>query len=41
LHRFFGELAKLARQEVDTSVTHSVEEARNRHSIKAKLRKKA
>jgi low affinity Fe/Cu permease len=41
LHRYFGELAKLARQEVDTSVTHSVEEARNRHSIKAKLRKKA
>ena len=34
LHRFYGELAALCRQEVDMKSSHSVEEARQRHSIK-------
>ena len=34
LHRFYGELAALCRQEVDMKISHSVEEARQRHSIK-------
>jgi low affinity Fe/Cu permease len=32
LHRFYGELAKLARKENDVTESHSVEEARQRHS---------
>ncbi len=34
LHRFYLELAKLARHEIDVTVSHSVEEARQRHSAK-------
>jgi low affinity Fe/Cu permease len=34
LERYYGELAKLASQEVDVSHSHSVEEARSRHSSK-------
>jgi low affinity Fe/Cu permease len=34
LHRFYGELAKLAQKESDVTVSHSVEEARSRHSAK-------
>jgi low affinity Fe/Cu permease len=41
LERHFGELAKLAREEHDISHSHSVEEARSRHSSKLKSRKRA
>jgi low affinity Fe/Cu permease len=34
LHRYFGELAKLARTASDLTESHSVEEARQRHSVK-------
>lgn len=34
LHRFYMELAQLARHEIDVTVSHSVEEARQRHSAK-------
>jgi low affinity Fe/Cu permease len=34
LHRFYSELAALCRQEVDVKISHSVEEARLRHSVK-------
>ena len=34
LHRFYHELSKLAQHEVDVTVSHSVEEARQRHSLK-------
>ena len=34
LHRFYRELAALCRKEVDVTVSHSVEEARQRHSTK-------
>ena len=34
LHRFYGELSRLARHEIDVTVSHSVEEARQRHSVK-------
>ena len=34
LHRFYHELSKLAQREVDVTVSHSVEEARQRHSLK-------
>src|SRR5437867_4822835 len=34
LHAHFGELATLARKENDVSVSHSVEEARQRHTAK-------
>jgi len=34
LSRYYGELAKLARTEGDVTVSHSVEEARERHSVK-------
>ena len=34
LHRFYAELAKLARDEVKITESHSVEEARERHSSK-------
>jgi low affinity Fe/Cu permease len=35
LHRYYGELAKLARSASDVTESHSVEEARQRHSVKA------
>jgi low affinity Fe/Cu permease len=35
LRRHFHELASLARQDVDVTKSHSVEEARNRHATKA------
>ena len=34
LHAHFGELTALARKETDVSVSHSVEEARERHTAK-------
>lgn len=34
LHRFYGELAALCRREVDVKISHSVEEARQRHAAK-------
>ena len=34
LHRFYRELASLCRKEVDLTNSHSVEEARQRHSLK-------
>jgi low affinity Fe/Cu permease len=34
LQRYFAELSKLAREEGDVTHSHSVEEARNRHSAK-------
>ena len=34
LHRFYGELSKLARHETHVTDSHSVEEARQRHSLK-------
>ena len=34
LSRYYRELAKLARTETDVTVSHSVEEARERHSVK-------
>ena len=34
LHRYFGELAKLAQTDADLTESHSVEEARARHSVK-------
>ena len=34
LHRFYRELATLARHETDVTMSHSVEEARQRHSAK-------
>jgi low affinity Fe/Cu permease len=41
LQRYFAELAKLAREETDITQSHSVEEARNRHTAKLTLRKGA
>jgi low affinity Fe/Cu permease len=41
LQRHFMELAKLARQDYDVTQSHSVEEARNRHSVKVKSRRRA
>jgi low affinity Fe/Cu permease len=41
LHRYFGELAKLAREEGDVTQSHSVEEARTRHSAKTTRRRRA
>jgi low affinity Fe/Cu permease len=35
LHRYYGELATLARAEADIGQTHSVEEARHRHHRKS------
>jgi low affinity Fe/Cu permease len=35
LHRYYGELAKLSRTSSDVTESHSVEEARQRHSTKA------
>src|SRR3954453_18179491 len=34
LHRFYSELASLCRKEQDVTISHSVEEARQRHSRK-------
>ena len=34
LHRFYSELATLCRKEGDITISHSVEEARQRHSLK-------
>jgi len=34
LHRYFGELAALARTAANLTESHSVEEARARHSVK-------
>jgi low affinity Fe/Cu permease len=34
LHRFYSELATLCRKEQDVTISHSVEEARQRHSLK-------
>ena len=34
LHRFYSELATLTRKELDLTISHSVEEARNRHLLK-------
>ena len=34
LHRFYSELATLCRREGDLTISHSVEEARQRHSLK-------
>jgi low affinity Fe/Cu permease len=34
LGRYYGELANLARHEIDVTVSHSVEEARQRHTAK-------
>ncbi len=38
LERHYGELARLAEAETDLTCSHSVEEARNRHSAKARPR---
>jgi len=38
LHRFYRELATLARHETDVTMSHSVEEARQRHSAKQRPR---
>ena len=40
LHRFYAELAKLARRESDVTVSHSVEEARQLHDSKTSARKR-
>src|SRR4051794_6703681 len=39
LHRYYGELAKLSRTDSDVTESHSVEEARERHSFKLDSRK--
>jgi low affinity Fe/Cu permease len=39
LRRYFSELVALARKEVDITVSHSVEEARERHSAKLSTRR--
>ena len=41
LECYYGELADLARKEGDLAHSHSVEEARERHSIKQRPRRKA
>jgi low affinity Fe/Cu permease len=41
LHRYYGELAKLSRTDSDVTESHSVEEARTRHSVKLGSRKTA
>jgi low affinity Fe/Cu permease len=41
LRRYYGELAKLSRTEDDVTESHSVEEARTRHSAKLGSRKSA
>jgi low affinity Fe/Cu permease len=39
LHRYYAELATLARSAIDITESHSVEEARTRHSVKFGQRK--
>jgi low affinity Fe/Cu permease len=39
LHRYYGELAKLARKETNLTESHSVEEARSLHSNKLSTRR--
>jgi low affinity Fe/Cu permease len=39
LHRFYSELATLCRKDQDLTISHSVEEARQRHSDKHGVRK--
>jgi low affinity Fe/Cu permease len=41
LHRFYGELARLARDEAMITQSHSVEEARERHSAKLGTKRKS
>jgi low affinity Fe/Cu permease len=41
LHRFYTELAKLAREETNVTDSHSVEEARERHSAKLGTRRRS
>ena len=41
LHRFYTELATLAREEVTVTESHSVEEARERHSAKLGTKRKS
>ena len=41
LHRFYTELATLAREEADVTESHSVEEARERHSAKLGTKRKS
>jgi low affinity Fe/Cu permease len=41
LRRHYHEMAKLAREETDLTKSHSVEEARNRHSAKTRPKAKA
>jgi low affinity Fe/Cu permease len=38
LEKYYSELAKLAKKEADVSISHSVEEARQRHSAKQTLK---
>ncbi len=38
LHRYYAELAQLARSATDVTKSHSVEEARQRHSVKHRAR---
>jgi low affinity Fe/Cu permease len=40
LHRYYAELATLARHQSDVTESHSVEEARERHESKASLNKR-
>ena len=39
LERHYGELARLARAELDTTQSHSVEEAERRHRVKARAKR--
>jgi len=41
LHRFYTELATLAREEAKVTESHSVEEARERHSAKLGTKRKS
>jgi low affinity Fe/Cu permease len=41
LERHYGELARLARQDIDIAQSHSVEEARTRHSVKTQERSRS
>jgi low affinity Fe/Cu permease len=38
LHRYYGELTNLAKKSADVTESHSVEEARQRHSAKLNIR---
>jgi low affinity Fe/Cu permease len=39
LRRYYGELARLSKEETDLGQSHSVEEARHRHATKTKARR--